>query len=184
MKSKSIGAAAIVLFACSPMESQTLEPAHVVPVLLVTPAYPPIAASARVSGDVTVVVRVLPDGSISGAEVVSGSPLLKEAGLGAARASRFECQGCDGERSYTISYAFKFDGPAAPPTSDQSGSRVEVIGESQVIIPLFANFSVPSAKCLYLWRCGSQWGGREFYNYRVRSARCAWLWKCGWRPRQ
>jgi hypothetical protein len=173
----------ILLVAAGRAEPQTLESGQVVPVDLVSPVYPPIAVSARVSGDVTVLVRVLPDGSITSAEAVSGPPLLTEVSLGAARASRFECQVCEGEHSHTIIYSFQFDVPRAAPRAGQAGSHVPVSAESPVVIPHFSSFSARSAKCLYLWRCGVQWGGMDFYNYKVRSARCAWLWKCGWRRR-
>lgn len=181
---RQIGAAAMVLLAFGPAAGQTLERGQVVPIDLVRPTYPPIAAAARVTGDVTVVVRVLADGSIAGAELVSGPPLLSEPSVSAARASRFECRACDGERSHTITYSFKFDAPDAPPEIDQSGSRVHVTTQSPVVIINFSSLSVRSVRCLYLWRCGSEWGGMTFYNDKVRSARCAWLWKCGWRPRE
>jgi hypothetical protein len=121
---------------------------------------------------------------MAGAETVSGPPLLTEASLKAARASRFECPGCDGAGSHTIVYSFQFDVPHAAPTVDPAGSRVAVTAQSRLVILNFSSFSVRSAKCLYLWRCGWQWGGMDFYHDRVRSARCAWLWRCGWLRRQ
>ena len=140
-----IGAVLLVLVACGPTASQTLRSAQVVPVDLVSPTYPPIAVSARVSGDVTVVIRVLPDGSITSAEVMSGPPLLTDVSLGAARASRFECRDCDGVRLHTIIYSFQFDVPAAAPRVDQAGSHLQVTAESPIAIPYFSSVSVRSA---------------------------------------
>jgi hypothetical protein len=117
-------------------------------------------------------------------ELVRGVPLLTEACQRAAEASRFECLGCVGEQRHTITYSFGFDlAPKEPETDPQAGSRVQVTAASPVVIHLFSNVRVRSAKCLYLWHCGTQWGGMDFYNYKVRSGRCAWLWKCGWRRR-
>jgi hypothetical protein len=180
------GVVAIVLATCAPLAGQVHGPGRVVPLDLVVPLYPPIAVSARVTGDLTVVVRVRPDGSVAGAEPVSGTPLLQEVAVRAAMASRFECRECDGvSGSHTITYSFQFDLPPVPPElGSESGSRVHVTAKSPVIEILFSSVSVRSVKCLYLWHCGSEWGGMEFYNYRVRSGRCAWLWKCGWRRRQ
>ena len=118
--------------------------------------------------------------------MVAGPPLLQDAAVRAVWASHFECRNCGGLiASHTIMYSFRFDSPAVPTDlSSASGTRVHITAESPVLHILFATISVRSVKCLYLWRCGSQWGGMDYYNYRVRSGRCVWLWKCGWRPRQ
>jgi len=183
---RPIGAATIVLATFAPVAGQVRTPGQVVPVDLVSPVYPPIAVSARVSGDVTVVVRVRPDGTVADAELVSGTPLLNEAAVRAAMASHFECRECGGATgSHTITYSFQFDVPPMPPeVGTGSATRIHVTAKSPVIKILFSYVSVRSAKCLYLWHCGSEWGGMEFYNYRIRSGRCAWLCKCGWRRRQ
>lgn len=175
---------AILLGAAQSAAAQSVEPGTVRPVELVRPVYHPIAVSARVSGDVVVVVRVRPDGGLAGMELVRGIPLLNEVCQRAVEASRFECIDCVDEQRHTITYSFGFDLPPTEPDTDaQTGSRVQVTAASQVIIPLFNNVVVRSAKCLYLWHCGTQWGGMDYYNYKVRSGRCAWLWKCGWRRR-
>ncbi|MEA2203728.1 MAG: periplasmic protein TonB [Blastocatellia bacterium] len=56
---------------------------------LVQPKYPAIAAAAHVSGKVTVLVLIDTDGKIMAAQIVDGHPLLREAALKAARATRF-----------------------------------------------------------------------------------------------
>jgi len=175
---------ALAMAGCQSVAAQVPPPGNLRPVELVSPVYPPIAVSARVSGDVTLVVRVRPDGGIGGIDVARGVPLLTEASQRAAEASRFECLGCVAEQEHTITYSFGFDlTPREPETDPQSGSRVQVTAASPFVIPLFSNISARSIKCLYLWHCGTQWGGMDFYNYRIRSGRCAWLWKCGWRRR-
>jgi len=183
---RPIGAAAIVLATFAAVAGQVHKPGQVVPVDLVSPVYPSIAVSARVSGDVTLVVRVRPDGAVADAELVSGRPLLSEVAVRAAMASRFECRECDGATgSYTITYTIELAAQPLPPEAgSESGSRIHVTAKTPMMHILFAYRSVRSAKCLYLSYCGSEWGGMTFYNYRVRSGRCAWLWKCGWRPRQ
>jgi len=183
---RAVGAATVVLATFATAGGQGLDQSRVVPIELASPVYPPIAISARVSGDVAVLVRVGPDGVVADVEVLKGTPLLNEAATSAAMASRFDCRECDGTTgSHTITYSFQFDVPPRPPEiGTDSGTRVHVTAQSPVVHILFSYLSVRSAKCLYLWHCGSEWGGMEFYNYRIRSSRCAWLWKCGWRPRQ
>jgi len=94
--------------------------------------YPPIARTARVTGDVKIEVRVRRDGIVSSAEVVSGHPLLKDAALKSAQYSTFECRGCEQElTSYSLTYTF--------------GLREDIdCGVKRV----------RSTRCLYLWRCG------------------------------
>ncbi len=51
----------------------------------VNPAYPPIAKAAKAQGPVQVAITVNEAGEVTGAEVVSGHPLLREAAVDAAR---------------------------------------------------------------------------------------------------
>jgi TonB family protein len=165
----------------------------IVPVRLSPPVYPPIAVSARVSGDVEVNIRVRPDGSVESATIVSGPPLLQQAALDAAHKSAFECRGCsEAATPYTLVFAFQLDGGTHTTTEDHlrgtvrdapSQSRVTIVAETPLVIPYFASFSVRSAKCLWLWRCGSRWGGYDFYYVPARTATCLWLWKCGFTKR-
>jgi len=64
----------------------------VVPVTVMRPAYPRIAESARVHGEVEVQVAVRPNGTVESATVIRGLPLLQPAALEAARKSRFDCR--------------------------------------------------------------------------------------------
>lgn len=53
------------------------------------PAYPPVARSARATGQVQVVVLINENGNVESARAVSGSPLLRQAAESAARQARF-----------------------------------------------------------------------------------------------
>jgi TonB family protein len=55
----------------------------------VTPAYPPLARAARVSGSVIVEVTVDEEGKVFSSRAVSGHPLLKDAAVEAARGWTF-----------------------------------------------------------------------------------------------
>jgi len=160
-------------------------------VSLFDPIYPPLASLANITGDVELKLGIENDGSIESAVVVSGHPMLRDAALDSARKSRFECPGCRGQvTSFSLTYSFRLvaspDFPCAVSHVHvtRSQNHVTVTGEPRVVHPYFAGVSVPSAKCLYLWRCGSRWGGEDYYFYRVRSAKCLDLWNCGHRLRE
>jgi TonB family protein len=164
----------------------------VVVVSLLRPFYPPLARQAAITGDVVLKLEVLRDGSLRSAVVVSGHPMLTGAALKSAQQSRYECRRCEDEVA-TQSFTYSFQlvaSPGWPCPEDrgvrvaQSGNRVTVTAEPAMVDPYFSSVKVRSAKCLYLWRCGSQWGGEDYYFYRVRSAKCLGLWNCGHRLRE
>jgi TonB family protein len=118
------------------------------PVVKVTklfpPAYPPLARQAEIAGDVVIRLMIGQDGTVLSAEVVTGHPVLKQAALDSAKKSEFECHGCGSSgASYSLTYTFAFypDGVCR--------EHAEA-------------YSVRSARCLYLWKCGrrkiSTWG--------------------------
>jgi len=164
----------------------------VVMVSLFSPTYPPLARTASITGDVEVKLGIRKDGSIESAVAVSGHPMLTQAALNSAQQSRFECRGCEGEVTpQSLIYSFQFvagpDWPCPEGTGvhvTQSQNRVTVVAEPALVHPYFGSFRVRSAKCLYLWACGSRWSGEDYYYYRVRSARCLNLWRCGHRLRE
>lgn len=168
-------------------------PGTVVPVNVTRPAYPAIAVSARVQGTVEVNIGVRPDGRVDSAAIVRAAPLLDEVALEAARSSTFECRGCtDASTPYSLVFAFELESGAQTPAGDPppdvisttpSQSRVRIVAEMPTLIADFVYITVRSPKCLYLWQCGSEWGGHHVFSDRARSAACLWLWKCGWRPR-
>jgi TonB family protein len=61
------------------------------------PAYPPIAAAARASGEVKVQVIIDVDGAVIAASAISGHPLLQAAAVKAARDARFAPTKLNGE---------------------------------------------------------------------------------------
>ena len=150
------------------------------------PVYPPMARIAHIVGDVEVKLGIRRNGSIESAVAVGGHPLLQQTALESAQQSRFECRGCSDEVTYySLTYSFQVaTGPRNPNESRkiqviQSQDRVAIIAEPAPIYIDFAYVQVRSVKCLYLWGCGSRWGGEDFYYYRVRSAKCLYLWRCG-----
>jgi len=151
--------------------AQTAMPGDVVPIRRVSPIYPPIASSARVSGEVEVSVGVGPDGRVESAVMVSGVPLLDAAALDAARQSEFECRRCTVPTTPdSLVFAFRIEDrsqPAADPAPpDQIGasrSRATVVGPAQPIHIYFSSDTVRSATCLFLWRCGVGWAGLDSY---------------------
>jgi TonB family protein len=136
----------------------------VVPMRWSRPAYPAIAASARVAGEVEVVIEVRSDGSIESAMVVSGSPLLSGAALEAARSSHFECRGCsEATMAYSIVFSFQLEGTPDLVVGGQgeivnvspSQSRVTIVGETAIVGGIvYSHIVFRSAKCLWLWKCG------------------------------
>lgn len=136
------------------------------------PSYPPLARQTRISGEVVLVLGVRQDGSIESAVVISGHPLLTRTALDSAQHSHFECRKCsDTVTSIRLIYAFQLVGPdnCCVPTKDgsqtageqtprvaQSLNRVTVVDQPLCICdPATDVTKVRSAKCLYLWRCGT-----------------------------
>ena len=60
------------------------------PKAAIAPKYPPLAALARVSGDVVIRAEIDASGRVIKAELISGHPLLAKAALDSARRWRFE----------------------------------------------------------------------------------------------
>jgi TonB family protein len=140
-------------------------------------SYPPLARQVRISGDVDLMLRIRQDGSIESAVVSSGHPLLAQTALESAQRSRFECRKCsETVTSLRLVYTFQLVGPnsCCTPTKDgpkesqpgeqiprvtQSLNHVIVIDQTACIcdgVPDVGDLrKVRSAKCLYLWRCGT-----------------------------
>lgn len=164
---------------------------EVVLMKLSPPIYPPLARQARISGDVEVKLGIRKDGSVETAVAASGHPMLQPAALDSAQKSLVECRGCrDDVTPFSIIYTFRFaacrsSAPNEPSRLEvtQLGNQVTITAEPEIMHIDFANVAVRSAKCLYMWRCGSFWSGSDYYYYRVRSPRCLYLWKCGFHRR-
>ena len=133
---------------------------------LATPNYPPLARQARIAGDVTLAVRIQPDGSVKGIDLVSGHPILAQAALESARHSEFSCAGCTKEETrYSMMYTFVLADltcchdantpDTLQPTVVQTSNRVTVtIGHTCICDPIVSRTKIRAAKCLYLWKCG------------------------------
>ena len=80
----------------------------------VQPEYPQVAQDQQIQGDVTIRVTIGPQGQVMNASVASssGNPLLDNAGLNAARQSKFKppmVNGVPTQRDYLIIYTFRLD---------------------------------------------------------------------------
>jgi TonB family protein len=164
----------------------------VVPIKLVRPVYPQIAEAARVRGVVIVYISVQPDGQLAATKVAQPVPLLQDAAVQAAKASTFECRDCtETSVPYTLVYSFELswrDDEAIRVNAEREQrtpfqSRIRIAAPPRLVMPYFASMSSRSVNCLYLWRCGTHWGGEDYYYYRDYSATCLWLWQCGRRRR-
>jgi TonB family protein len=178
--------------AASGAESQ----GDVVMVSLSNAVYPPLALQARIAGDVQIKVEVRKDGSLESASIVSGHQMLTQGALDSARQSKFECRSCKAEvTAQTLTYSYQLATHASSPgwpcpesrqatQITQSVNHITVVADPPSIIVDFTDISVRSAKCLYLWHCGREWGGKDYYYERVRSLKCLDLWSCGLRLRE
>lgn len=156
--------------------SSDVQPEAVVLTELSRPSYPPLARQTRISGDVDLMLRIRQDGSIESAVVTSGHPLLAQTALDSAQHSHFECRKCsETVTPLRLVYTFQLVGPnsCCTPTKDvpkesqpgeqihrvtQSLNHVTVIDQTACICDgwdVGDSRKVRSAKCLYLWRCGT-----------------------------
>jgi TonB family protein len=165
-------------------------PVVITPIEWPKPIYPQIAESARVQGDVEVSIDVRADGSVETARAVSGPLLLRESAEQAARRTRFECRGCgDRATQYSLHVSFRLLSESAPARPEppplivsptQGWVTVHLMEQQHQIHVHYATLRVRAPECLYLWRCGSEWGGMADWHERAYDKRCLWLWKCGW----
>ena len=160
-------------------------------VSLFSPKYPPLAAEARITGEVEVKLEIQKDGSVESAEVVSGHPMLTQVALDSARQSRFACSTCTADlTTYSLFYSFTEEpGPDFPCSEShlhvtQTGNHVNVIGEPRMVYAVYADVYFRSMKCLDLWRCGRSHAWRDDHMYPVRSMKCLDLWNCGYQLRE
>src|SRR5438105_2607051 len=86
--------AVVESLAQSPVSPETRQN-EVVLAKLFQPIYPHLARQTRISGDVDLMLKVRPDGSVESATVVTGHPLLQQAALDSAQKSQFECRKCN-----------------------------------------------------------------------------------------
>jgi hypothetical protein len=159
---------------------------------LFSPVYPALAREANITGDVEIEVNIRSDGSVASAVAITGNPMLIPAAVESAQRSGFQCRQCsEALTRYSLIYSFQIIPGPDWPCPAQKGVRVShsfnhvtVTGEPSLVDPYFSDVRSRSAKCLYLWSCGSKWGGEDYYYYRVRSVKCLDLWNCGHRLRE
>jgi TonB family protein len=73
------------------------------------PAYPPIAKTARIQGDVRLLIEIASDGSAKNVSVLSGHPMLVQAAEDAVKQWRFGCQRCDQPLRHIVTVSFVMD---------------------------------------------------------------------------
>lgn len=151
---------------------QSPSPMRVVLTKLHEPLYPRSAQAAAIQGTVELAVEVNKGGEIVAVNVVSGAPILLPSAIDSARNSTFECQECDdAAHSYQLTYEYrivatdpeqycKTYNEQLSPKFDASLHKVDVFAKE-------------------FWTCD---GTSEVSSLRVRSAKCLYLWKCGSRP--
>jgi hypothetical protein len=126
-------------------------------------------------------------GDVISATVVRGHTTLVQAALDAAREAHFVTRRPDAQpATFSLTYTFALDGPPRPVIVGQTAARTTTVEPEQFAIYHYSDSTVRGAKCLYLWRCGREWGGYRGNGYnRVHAGKCLWLWKCDWgRPYQ
>jgi TonB family protein len=132
------------------------------------PIYPSLARQARIAGDVDLIINLRPDGTVESEVVVSGHPMLKRAALDSAQRSQFECGGCGVVTSYELKYRFQIISRGYPKDCEypdkQPPAEVDLLRHQvtvsawavEICDPASRIIKVRSAKCLYLWSCGTR----------------------------
>jgi TonB family protein len=132
---------------------------------LQAPIYPPMALAARVSGEVNLDVTLASDGTASGVAVQSGPPMLRQAAVDSATRSQFRADSEGPVRTYLVTYRFVLDSPtscerdSSYPRLKHEGNVVTVTEQAALICDPAVSIErvrFRSAKCLYLWKCGSK----------------------------
>ena len=127
--------------------------------------FPPLARMANIVGEVKVELGITKDGSVASAEIISGHAMLKQAALESAQKSQFECRGCsEAVTPYLLTYSFESrengnccDALSRVPEVTQTQAHVTIVS-AQICLcdPGFTTTrKTRSAKCFYLWKCGS-----------------------------
>lgn len=105
-------------------------PTALLPKAAVAPKYPPLAALARVSGTVTVRVKIDGFGNVTEAEIVSGHTLLRQAAKDAAKQWKF-----DGALSQTRTGELKFKFSLLP-ERDESDVQTTFLPPDEIEVQL------------------------------------------------
>jgi hypothetical protein len=168
-----VGVTALALYApCICAQDAKPAPPHAQVILtkLGTVAYPLIAKTAHIEGDVTIEVSIRQDGSIESATAIDGPALLYRVALTSAQQSQFECRNCSDVTLYRMVYSFHLVYPKLSseeqnecfktykaqitPKIVLAGNHVVFTDAGEVYVDCVISFHVRSWKCFYLWRCG------------------------------
>ena len=135
------------------------------------PSYPPLALTARISGDVKLNVSVRANGSIESVAAISGHPMLIKAALDSAQQSEFQCNNCVAMRHYTITYKFELGDTTYCSGIDATGNaqfeaHQQEVSQTQDTVTIIGHpvgtcdptasitfVKIRSPKCLFLWHC-------------------------------
>lgn len=158
--------------AAQPQASSETPKTGVVLTKLSPPLYPPLARQARIMGEVNLKLSIRPDGSIESAETISGHPILKLAALDSAKKSLYACGQCDSQgNAYFVAYTFAIGDKCAHygPNCEELETRPAIVTQSEGYVTItvppvctcdpteaITKLRFRSAKCVYLWRCGSR----------------------------
>jgi TonB family protein len=152
-----IATVAAIMAALTPVLAAQQSPSRPTPettievVKLSPPIYPPLAAQARITGDVVVHLLIRQDGSVASLEALTGHPILRVAALESAQKSEFECHACSSSgASYSLTYTFDLYPDAG--CQEETEAR-----------------PARSSKCLYFWKCGVRKISAWRYKYRAPS---------------
>jgi len=154
--------------------SSDTNPEGVVLTELSRPSYPPLARQTRISGDVDLMLSIREDGSLESAVVISGHPLLAQTALDSAKHTRFECRKCSETVTSRLVYTFQLEeNSSCTPTKDGPKESKPAEQISRVTQSLNYVTVIDQTACIY----GGPMGARD--SRKVRSAKCLYLWRCG-----
>jgi TonB family protein len=97
----------VAAYAASSVYAQSSNPKNPTVVSAVAPAFPAIAATANMNGDVVVEVEVSAEGKVRTAHAVNAHPLLSKTSENAARRWRF-APASDGEKKRFVQLIFTY----------------------------------------------------------------------------
>lgn len=139
------------------------------------PVYPPLARQAAITGIVDLVVAVDGTGTVKSVEVANGSAILKNAAVKSAWHSRFTCETCGSNTaSYRMQYTFKLTKNESCSCSDLTPKSIEV-SEQEADAQHFRPQAQVSAEEQQFCTCDDA----ASIVRKVRSAKCLYLWRCG-----
>jgi Gram-negative bacterial TonB protein C-terminal len=135
------------------------------------PVYPPIALTARIAGDIDLILGIRRDGGVDSAVAISGPELLYQAALNSAKRTQFKCDNCTEELTqYHLFYSFRIDVPPDACTGANACNTPSLVERPSEVTQIENHITLiahPSPVCI----CD--------YVRKVRSLKCLYLWKCG-----